>query len=133
MRTGALRLLQVARIAPPSIKINISLGQARPGRSKLRIYLNRSREHLPRKLDVLTSPRLEKLTPTQIKFVSLNIRRGWLEQTAFLPLCDGKSQGIENAACYLILNGKDVLNLAIEPLGPKMIAVLCFDQLDHDP
>src|ERR1043166_9296993 len=111
MRTGALRLLQVARIAPPSIKINISLGQARPSRSKLRIYLNRSREHLPRKLDVLTSPRLEKLTPTQIKFVSLNIRRGWYKKPTFPPRGEEKPQGVENAACYLILNGKDALDL----------------------
>src|SRR5262249_61803551 len=78
-------------------------------------------------------PRLEKLTSTQIKFVRLNIRRRWLEETTFLPLREGKSQRVENAAGNLILNGKDVLDLAIEPLGPKMIAVLCFDQLDHDP
>src|SRR5262249_59606061 len=78
-------------------------------------------------------PRLEKLTSTQIKFVRLNIRRRWLEETTFLPLGEGKSQRVENTAGNLILNGKDVLDLAIEPLGPKMIAVLCFDQLDHDP
>src|SRR6516225_3738280 len=133
MSAGALRLLQIARIAPPSKKIDISLGQPRPGQRKLRIYSNRSREHLSRKLHVLTSPRLEKLTATQIKFVRLNIRRRWLDETAFLPRREGKSERVENAAGNFILNGKDVLDLAIEPLGPKMIAVLCFDQLDHDP
>src|SRR5215469_13593189 len=90
---GALRLLQIARIAPPSIKIDISLGQPRPGQSKLRIYRNCSREHLPRKLHVLTSPRLEKLSSAQIKFIRLNIGRGWLEQTTFLRLRERKSQG----------------------------------------
>src|SRR5215469_1720616 len=108
---GTLRLLQIARITPPSIKIDISLSQPRPGQSKLRIYRNRSREHLPRKPHVLTSPRLEKLAPAQIKFIRLNIRRGWLEQTTFLPLREGKSQRIKNATGNLILNGEDVVDL----------------------
>ena len=102
-------------------------------RAKLRIDRNCSREHLPRELHVLTIPSLKKLTSTQIKFVCFNIRRGWLEETAFLPLRKRKSQRVENTAGNLILNGKDVLDLAIEPLGPKMITVLCIDQLDHDP
>src|SRR5438128_2046330 len=128
----ALRLFQITRIATPSIKIDISVGQPRPGRSKIRVDRNRSQEHLPGKLHVLTSPTLKQLTSAQIKFVCFHIRCGWLEETAFLPLRKRKSQRVEHTAGDLILNGEDVFDLAIEPLRPKVIAVSRVDQLDED-
>src|SRR6516165_8453424 len=123
----ALPLFQVARISTPSIKINISVGQPCPGRSKTWVDRNRSCEHLSRKLHVLTSPTLKQLTSAQIKFVCFHVRCGWLEETTFLPGGKRKPQRVDHAAGDLVLNGEDVFDLAIEPFGPKMIAVSRVD------
>src|SRR5438445_4825542 len=128
----ALPLFQIARIATPSIKIDISIGQPSPSQGKIRVDRNRSQKHLPRKLHVLTSPTVKQLTSAQIKFVCFNVRCGWLEETTFLPLGKRKSQRIENPAGNLVLNGEDIFDLTIEPLRPKMIPVSRVDQLDDD-
>src|SRR5713101_3909709 len=61
---------------PPAKKIHVSVSQPCPGGGKLRINLNRSREHLPGKLDVLTRPSVKKLPAPKIKFVRFDLRRG---------------------------------------------------------
>src|SRR5439155_17906963 len=127
MGACALPLFQIARIATPSVKIDISVGQPCPGRSKIRVDRNRPQKHLPRKLHVLTSPTVKELTSAQIKFVCFNVRCGRLEETTFLVLRKRKSQLVENSAGDLILNGEDVFDLAIEPLRPQLIAVACIN------
>src|SRR5437588_12721352 len=93
-----LGLFQIPGLPSPPKEIHVSVGQPRPGGSKLRISLDRSCEHLPCKLHVLTIPSLKKFTSAEIKIVGLDTRRGLLEKAPFLPLRQRQTERIQNIA-----------------------------------
>ena len=43
-----------------------------------------------------------------------------------------QSQGVDDAAGNLVLNGEDIGQRAIEPVGPQAIVIACPDQRDGD-
>src|SRR6266487_4530378 len=79
----ALCLFQIPRIASPPKEIDMNVGQARPGRRKLRIDFDRPLEHLSRELHALTRPFVIKLTSAKISFVRLDVGRGGLQEAEF--------------------------------------------------
>ena len=111
-----LGLFQIPGLPSPPKEIHVSVGQPRPGGSKLRINLDRSLEHLSRELDALTRPFVKKLTPAKIEFVRFDTRRGWLKKTTFFPLGQRETERLDNAAGDFVLDREDVFDLAIEAL-----------------
>src|SRR4029077_12691857 len=114
MLACALRLFQIPRVASPPKEIDMTVGQACPGRGKVRIDLDRALEHLSRELDALARPFVIKLTSAKIRFVCFDVRRGGLQETEFLSFGERQTQRFQNASGNLVLNCEDVFNLAIE-------------------
>lgn len=105
-------------------------GQARPGAGKIRIESEGAFEHPPGEVHALARPFLKKFASAKIEFVGLHVAGGRLHNGLLLALAERQAKHDKHAAGDLVLDGKNVVVVAIEALGPQMIAVLRVDQLD---
>src|SRR5207253_2839948 len=110
----------------------MSGSQACPSASEIGIELDRSLEHLPSKLDVLASPLLEQLPPTEIKFVRLHVAGRGREQPALVPRRERETQAGNDAVSDLVLDRKDVFEFSVEAFRPQVITMSGVDELDDN-
>src|SRR6266508_3847551 len=90
-------------------------------------------EHLSR-LDIgfLSALRIQ-LKPSQVAVIRLKIRRRLAAKTAPLDYGQLHFEGRHNLLCDLVLHGKNVLQVAVIPLGPYVKPACRVKELRCDP
>src|SRR5439155_4417770 len=95
----------------------------------LRVEFHCACEHPPRDLQVVFRQSVHELAAAQVVSVGLNILGRYLLDRFLLLRQQLYFQLIDNGVGDLVLNGKDVDQIAIEPFSPKMTAVAAADEL----
>src|SRR6185295_9257367 len=72
---------------------------------------------------------MKELSPAQIHFVCFDIRRRNLLDGALLVFREHEPQSADDTCCNLVLNRKDIFELAIVPLGPELRVVCRVHEL----
>src|SRR5688500_16309618 len=97
------------------------------------IELDRALEHLPSELMRAAAMLMEELPTPQVNLVRLHIRRGYLLDRLLFVFGQHYTQGGDNARCNLILDGENILQLAVITLGPELSVVAGIHELRGEP
>src|SRR5437016_5581261 len=105
--------------------------QARVARCIFWILSNSRLKQFLRLLELVRISPLEETASLQIVDVGWNVLSGSDIQSILLFLKEFQFQRLRYLLCYLSLDRKDIVQLAIVILRPDVFLVLCVDQLDR--
>src|SRR5687767_6278912 len=97
------------------------------------IELDRALEHLPGELMRAAAMLMEELPAPQVNLVCLNICRRYLLDRLLFVFGEHHTQGGHDAGCNLILDGENILELAVITLGPELSVVAGIHELRGEP
>jgi hypothetical protein len=94
---------------------------------------NGAGKHLAGKLEPLLPELVEELAALEIEVVGLDVDLGGLlDHLLGLAGAQGHVQGVDDTLGDLVLDGKDILELAVEAIRPEAVPVRDVDQLGGD-
>jgi hypothetical protein len=100
-------------------EIGVELDGASEERLRLGVLLRREAVQVPQAALVVL-PRVQVLGRLAVSAFALDAAEGWLD-------------GGDDCVCYLVLDGEDILEIAVVAFGPEVIAGGRFDELGGNP
>ena len=111
-------------------------GEQRPRLGVIRVDLDRppaNPHHALLAAPVADIPRRPELARHQVEVVRLDIVRAPPLDRLLFPGEQGQLQRADDGLRDLVLDGEDVIEVAVEPFGPQVIARRSVDELRGDP
>ena len=109
-----------------------AVGDGRVGQGVVGVELDGPLVHLPGKFPVEAVELIEIFAAAQVEIVGFHIPGGHVLDRASLFGAEGDFQSFHDAFGDLVLDGEDILELAIVAFGPEPVAVMDIDELDGD-
>ena len=108
----------------------LGCGQCFPGIREIRVELRRFFQHLGTGGEILAGQ--EQAAALQVQVVSVKVLGCGLDGNRFQSDAQFAFQGVNDGVGDFVLDRKDVIQFAVESIGPQVAIIGCIDQLGRD-